>query len=379
MDFNRVLDLKNLLSQKSYFLFGPRATGKTTLIRKQLKNSTFLIDLLHSDTRLKLLQQPALLRELVNAQNKKWIVIDEIQKIPDLLDEVHSLIEEKKYHFLLTGSSARKLKRGAANLLAGRARTAQFFPLVSAEIPQFDLKQFLRLGGLPFVYHSSDPWGDLKAYIETYLNEEIQSEGLIRNLGHFSRFLTVAASMHGNLVNFASLASDTMVSESTVKGYFEVLKDTLLGSLLETFKESKKRKAIQTAKFYFFDIGVVHALLDIREVPEKTELFGRALESWVLQELRAYHSYRRTYLPLTFWRSVNGQEVDFCIGNEIAIEVKSKSNLLNKDLKSLIALKEENIFKKYYIVSLDPMERVAQNIRCLYWKTFIEKLWTDQL
>ncbi len=379
MSIKRLLNLESLIQKKSFFLFGPRATGKTTLIKETLREPNYqLINLLNSDMRLKLLQRPSLLPELLEP-GKKGYIIDEIQKIPELLDEVHSLIQEKKYHFLLTGSSARKLRRGHANLLAGRARTAHFFPLCYPEISSFDLMKRLTIGGLPEVFLSEDPYDDLKAYIDTYLKEEIMAEGLVRNIGGFARFLTVSAQMSGQLLNYAAVGSDAMVSESTVRGYYQILSDTLLGEALEPWVQSKKRKAIQTVKFYLFDTGVTHALLDIRQLSEKTDAFGKAFEAWIYSEIKAYLSYRRKHERLTYWRSVSDHEVDFCIGETVAIEAKAKRNTAERDLSGLRALAEEKIFKKYILVSLDPIESRNDGIFRMHWKKFIERLWNDEI
>lgn len=377
MDFNRTLDLHALVEKKSHFLFGPRSTGKSTLIRQTLPNYQ-IIDLLDSNTRLRLLQRPADLKNMLRS-DATGFVIDEVQKIPELLDEVHWLIENKKFRFLLTGSSARKLKRGAANLLAGRARTANLFPLTYNEIPDFNLERALSFGLLPSIYNSDDPWDDLKAYVDNYLKEEVLEESLVRNLGNYSRFLFTAATQSGQLLNYSAVASDAQLSEGTVRSYYQILSDTLIGDVLEPWRESKKRKAIQTAKFYYFDIGVTHALLDIRTLPPHSDTYGRAFEAWILMELKAYISYRRLHKKLTYWRSVNKQEVDFCIGNEIAIETKIKRNVSSRDLIGLRALKEEKVFKKYYLVSFDPIETNNDGIQCVFWKNFIEALWANKI
>lgn len=381
MRYQRILNLSELLSKKSFFLFGPRATGKTHLIRDQLTNQAYLIDLLKSDLYLRLSQNPSDLEFLLaspSAQNK-IAVIDEIQKVPQLLDEVHRLIEEKGMRFLLTGSSARKLKRGQANLLAGRAWSASLFPLCSREIPNFDLDRYLRFGGLPAIYASSDPEEELNAYVQTYLKEEIMAEGLIRKLPPFSRFLKSAALSNGQQLNFTALGNDCQVAPSTVREYYSILEDTLLGFLLEPWAESKKRKAVQTAKFYFFDTGVTHALAGIKTIDRNSDIYGGSFEQFLGMELKAYLSYRRSQDPLRFWRTTHGFEVDFLIGDHTAIEVKSSRRVSSSHLKGLKALQAEGIFKKYYLVSHDPVEAKRDDISFMPWTTFLKKLWDGAL
>jgi predicted AAA+ superfamily ATPase len=380
--FNRTLDLKSALEKKSHFLFGARGSGKTSLIQSTFESSESIlhINLLKTDLKLRLIEQPSLLRSWIAERPKiKTVIIDEIQKVPDLLDEVHLAIEEKKIHFLLTGSSARKIKKGAANLLGGRARILNLNPLCSAEIPDFNLTRYLNHGGLPAIYLSDDPYDDLQAYIQSYLNEEIASEALVRNLIPFTRFLKTSSLMHSNLINYAALASDAQINETTVRSYFEILSDTLIAKTLEPWTQSKKRKAIQTSKFYFFDIGVLHALLNIREVNEKTETYGRAFESFIFQELTSYNQYKRLHLPFTYWRSVNKQEVDFCLGEKLAIEVKAKTKISHKDLSGLKAIHEEGVFKKLIVVCMEPLPRKIGNIEVLPLKLFLDRLWGGDL
>ncbi len=381
-NYIRQLDLTTLLEKKSFFLLGPRATGKSYLIRHQLASQAVLFDLLRSDFYLKLSSAPWELEALIDAQlskQKKVIVIDEIQKIPGLLDEVHRLIEERKFRFLLTGSSARKLKRGHANLLAGRAWTASLYPLSFSELPYFNLDHYLHFGGLPAVYDSDNPKEELNAYVQNYLREEIQAEGLVRKLPSFSRFLTTAALMNGQLLNFSQLASDVAVPASTVREYYSILEDTLIGFSLEPWTKSKKRKAIATAKFYFFDTGVVNALTQTQLLERNSDLYGRRFEHWVGMELRSYLGYRRRQEPIHFWRSTHQHEVDFVIGSHTAIEVKATRKVTAQDMKGLNAIKEENLFKQLILISQDPIETKHDKILCLHWKTFMTKLWEDAL
>lgn len=371
MNFERRLNLRDLMKAKSHFLFGPRGVGKTTLIRETLSKDYQVISLLKGEDRIRLLENPSNLRRMIDP-NKKGIVIDEIQKIPDLLDEVHALIEEQKIKFLLTGSSARKLKRHSANLLGGRARVLELFGITHAESQSIPLETKLKWGTLPSVLLSEDPWEDLKAYTDAYLKEEIEEEAAVRNLGQFVRFLKVAALQSGELLNYAAVANDAGVAETTVRSYFEILRDTLIGYALEPWRESKKRKAIQTVKFYLFDPGIQRALLDRKSFDRNSTEFGTALENWILHELRAYRSYHRTHAPLSFWRSTAQHEVDFCLGDQIAIEVKSTQRLTDRHFHGLKALQEEKIFKRFIMVSFDSSTRNWDGgIECFPVETFL--------
>ena len=379
MKFQRELNLLKLLEKKSFFLFGPRSTGKSYLIQQQLAQQALVLNLLKSDLFLRLQENPTHLENLILAESKKpkFVVIDEIQKIPELLDEVHRLIEEKKIFFLLTGSSARKLKRGHANMLAGRAWKAELFPLCWHEIPDFRLDHYLRFGGLPHIYPSKEPEEELDAYVTIYLKEEILQEGLIRKIPPFSRFLKAAALSNGSLLNFAQVGSDCGVPPATVREYYSILEDTLVGFFLEPWAQSKKRKAIQTAKFYFFDTGVTHMMSGTKTLDRNSNLYGTSFEQFIAMELRACLSYQRIKEPLTFWRSTHGFEVDFLVGDHTAIEVKATNKVTAKDLKGLKALSEEKKFKNYYLVSQDPIASKTGEITLLPWEIFLKKLWVD--
>ena len=379
MELQRILNLPNLLSRKSFFLFGPRATGKSTLIKQQLSASATVIDLLDSRLYLRLLNSPHDLESIIHSDNKSGIVvIDEIQRVPELLNEVHRLIENKKLTFLLTGSSARKLRRGKANLLAGRVWEARLFPLTWKEIPDFNLERFLRYGGLPPVYLSKYPDEELGAYVNTYLKEEIMAEGLIRKLPPFSRFLHAAALLNGEMINFSKLADDCQVPPSTVTEYVGLLEDTLVGFLLPAWTESTKRKAISTGKFYFFDPGITHTLAGTQTLDRNSNLYGKSFEQFIGMEIRAYLSYKRRKLQFSYWRSTHGYEVDFLVGRETAVEVKASQKISQRDFKGLKALEEEKIFKNYILVSQDPINTRDNNFQALYWKKFLDNLWAGK-
>ena len=304
----RALELAALLEKKSYFLLGPRQTGKTTLIRNQLPGAV-VYDLLDSSVFLALSQDPSRLAEELSPDTK-LVAIDEIQRLPELLNEVHRLIEQRGVRFLLTGSSARKLRRGGVNLLGGRARTRYLHPLTWAELGEhFDLARAIAAGTLPSIYFSDDAAADLIAYTGTYLQQEVVAEGATRNVPAFSRFLKVAALCNGTIVNFTNVSNDAQVPRTTVYEYFEILKDTLLLFELPAWRRSVRRKPIASSKYYFFDVGVVGALQG-RQVCPGTPEFGAALETWLMHELTAYSDYRSGE-PLRYWRSTSGFEVDF--------------------------------------------------------------------
>ncbi|MCB0319207.1 MAG: ATP-binding protein, partial [Bdellovibrionales bacterium] len=365
MEFQRILNLPNLLKKKSFFLFGPRASGKSYLINKQLPKAK-VYDLLHAPTFARLSRAPTLLQE--ESKENELIVIDEIQKLPKLLDEVHRLIENSSRTFLLTGSSGLKLRKGGANLLAGRAWEAQLFPLVSKEIDHFDLNRYLLVGGLPSIYPSEEPFEELFAYTSTYLKEEIQAQAAVRKFEPFVSFFDLIASKVSEEVNFQSLAEDCGVSPKSIRNYLQLLDDTLVAFLLPPYKKTKQRKATSRAKFYFADIGIGNSLSNITSLSDATEHYGECFEQFIILELRAYLSYTRRREQLFFWRSQSGLEVDIVLGDKLAIEVKSTKHVQTKHLKGLKAFREEGLVKDYIIVSRDPEERLVDGIRVLPWQ-----------
>lgn len=383
MDYiNRNVDLCKILENKSLFLFGPRQTGKSSFIKNQLMNNDIAMfwTLLDGRLRLKVLADPSILRQEVEVRNLRdcIIIIDEIQKCPELLDEVHFLIEERNLRFLLTGSSARKLRNSGVNLLGGRATQRHFHPFNFAEIgnhPNYNLSYIFEHGLLPSMFLSSDIEEDLSAYVDTYLTEEIAAEGFSRNIPNFARFLTVASVSNSQLINYTNIASDSQVPVQTVKQWFQVLEDTLLGYQVESFTKTKKRKAITTSKFYFFDIGIARALRNIPVPKENTTEFGEYFEHLICMELKSWIDYKHPRSKLTYWRSTSNMEVDFCIDEEIAIEVKSSSNVTEKHLKGLKALREEGIFNRYVVVCQEEHPRIIDGIEILPWKYFFEELW----
>ena len=371
----RVLNLPSLLQRKSHFLFGPRQTGKTSLIRHSLKGVR-TYDLLDNSLYLSLSQDPGRIAQEISPRDK-IVVVDEIQRLPVLLNEVHRLIEERGLRFLLTGSSARKLRRGGVNLLGGRARTKYMHPLTYRELGnQFNLFKAVERGLLPSIYLSDDPHADLQSYTGSYLQQEIVAEGVTRNVPAFSRFLKVAALCNGTVVNFTNVSNDAQVPRTTVYEYFEILKDTLLLYELPSWRKSRKRKPLTSSKYYFFDVGVV-ATLQGRQFRPGTPEFGEAFETYLLHELVSCRDYTSGE-PLSYWRSTSGFEVDFILGDHTAIEVKAKENLSGRDLKPLRVLAEEKKLKRYLCVSLEPRRRNLENLTILPFREFLEALWSGE-
>lgn len=363
---------------RSAFLWGPRKVGKTHWIHAHLAGKgTTLIDLLETDTFAEYASRPALLRE-------RWkgglTVIDEIQKLPPLLDEVHWLIERRKAAFVLTGSSARKLRRGHANLLGGRAWRYEMGPLSASEVQGFDLERALISGLLPPHLLSSAPERDLRAYVADYLKEEIAAEARLRDVPAFAEFLRVAALTSSELVNYTNVAREAGVSAKVVRGYFEILEDTLLGARLPAWKRARDRRMIQTEKFYLFDVGVANYLARRKPVLGSPD-FGKSFEHWVLMELQNYRRYRDPELDLRFWRTSTGLEVDFVLGDmQAAIEVKGSARVHEGDLGGLRALRASQRVKHALVVSLEKEPRKLEGgLEVLPWRVFVERLWGDEL
>jgi len=328
----------------------------------------------------RLARRPKLLSEETGPA-EPLIVIDEIQKLPSLLDEVQRLMETRGLRFLLTGSSARKLRRGGVNLLGGRAREAQLHPLASPEIPDFDLLTYLNRGGIPRIFSSTEPHEDLRSYANLYLREEIQAEALVRRVEQFARFMDVIALQNGEELNYQNLSSDCGVPARTLHNYLQILEDTLLGFPMHAFRATKKRKAISRSKFFLFDVGVTNALAQRAEIRPRSELFGKCFEHFLILEIRAYLSYRRLThrRAMSYWRSTSGYEVDCVLGDRIALEFKSSDCVSERHLRGLKALREEGLVRDYAVVSMDPEPRRVDGITIHPWRSFLSALWADQL
>lgn len=352
---------------QSAFLWGPRKTGKTTYLRSAFPGS-LVYDLLQTDLLLELAKRPSLLREQLLAadanQLKAPIIIDEVQKVPQLLDEIHWLIENEGLRFILCGSSARKLKRGKANLLGGRAWRYEMYPLVSTEVEGLDLLRALNRGMIPAHYQQTEYNRSLQAYIRDYLKEEVFDEGLARNIPAFSRFFDAVGFSHGELTNYANIARDCGVDGKTVKEYYQILVDTLLGTMIEPFKRRPDRQVITKAgKFYLFDVGVAGAITQRRIAQERGEQFGRAFEHFILMEILAHRSYKELGYDVNFWRTKSGLEVDFILGRgEVAIEVKGSSRIESSDLRPLKAFLQEYRPAKALVVCNERLPRVHEEI-----------------
>ena len=382
--FNRALDLP-IPGTETFFLWGPRQAGKTTLLRQRYPDARWT-DLLKSDEFRRYITHPELLRQEIEAEGAytgRQVVIDEVQKVPTLLDEVHWLLENRGVHFALCGSSARKVRRGAANLLGGRALRYELRGLTSSEIgADFDLDRMLNYGYLPRMYEAARPRRLLDAYVADYLREEVAAEGLVRNLPAFADFLDAAALSDGEMVNFTNIARECGVSSPTAKGYFGILEDTLLGRWLPAYRRRRKRRLTIAPKFYFADVGVVNRLARRGEMSPGSPLYGKAFENWVFHELGAFVSYRDIDAELSYWRLPSGIEVDFVLGDmDVAIEAKSSARVTRNHLKGLRTIIDEHPeIRRRIVVCLEPRARRTEDgIDILPAKTFAQRLWTGNL
>lgn len=361
---------------ESVFLWGARQTGKSTLL-KMLFPDVRYIDLLKSDEFARYNRRPALLREELSLlPENELVIIDEIQKLPALLDEVHWLISNHHIRFILSGSSARKLRRSGVNLLGGRAIRKHLYPFVSAEVPDFDLIRACNNGMLLRHYLVENPISRLHAYVGDYLQQEIKAEALTRSLSVFTRFMEVAALSNGEILNYNNIASECGVSAPTVKEYFSILEETLIGYTIPAFTRNVKRRVVQSPKFYYFDVGVANFLLKRANLTPGSPEFGHAFEHFILQELIAYIGYFRPLQTLSYWRTSSGYEVDAIIGNaEVAIEIKSSDEVQSHHTKGLKAFSEEFPECRLIIVSLDKYPRQMNNVEVYPASDFLTKLW----
>jgi predicted AAA+ superfamily ATPase len=374
----------DLPPQQSAFLWGPRKTGKSTYLKTQFPDS-LVYDFLKTDLFLEFSKRPSLLREQIFAKDEDAIsspiILDEVQKVPQILDEVHWLIENKRLSFIMCGSSARKLKRGKANLLGGRAWRYEMFPFVSAELGELDLLRALNRGLIPIHYFQDTYKKSLRAYTQDYLKEEVFDEGLTRNIPAFSRFFDAMGFSHGELTNFSNIARECGVDSKTVKEYYQILKDTLLGDFIEPFKKQQNRQVIsRTAKFYLFDVGVAGTITKRHVRQEKGVDFGNAFEHFILMEIKAHNSYYEIDYEINFWRTKSGLEVDFILGGgEIAIEVKGAGSIQNKDLRPINAFIETYAPRKALVVCNEQEERLVGQVRITPWRKFLRDLWNGKI
>jgi len=370
--------IEKALASKSVLLLGPRQTGKSSLIREELAPDR-VFNLLDQSTFLQISRRLSSLRESLRPEDK-LIVIDEIQKLPQLMDEIHLMIEEQKKRFLLTGSSARKLRRSYTKLMGGRTRSIYMHPLIHRELGKdFDLARVLSYGCLPHVWLSPEPFAELVDYVGDYLQQEILAEAVTRGIDQYSRFLTQIATATTQILNIDGLSRDSQLAPSTTRRYLEILSDTMVATQIDPWQAGKKRKAITSTKLLFFDVGVVNALLEIDGYNPRSNDAGWQLEQYIGQELLAYCDYSDRNIKLNFWRSTDKCEVDYVLGDAVAIEVKHTASVTEKDLKGLTAIHAEGKWRHKIVVSRDPIPRRIGDIDILPVEEFLQRLWNNDL
>ena len=382
--YNKSLNKRYLTLEEakndSVFLWGARQAGKSTLLKSLFPDARYY-DLLKNEEFVRLNQHPEYLRqELSDHPQGELVIIDEVQKIPALLDEVHWLITNRNIRFILCGSSARKLKRGNANMLGGRALRTVLFPFVSAEISNFNLDHALNHGMLPRHYLIENPSRRIEAYISNYLIEEIKAEALTRNLATFNRFMEIAAISCGEQLNFNNIASECGVSSPTIKEYFTILEDTMLGYMIPAFRKKAKRRLVMSPRFYYFDIGITNFLLKRNRLTQGSPEYGKAFEHFIILELVAYLEYTNSRAELTYWRTSSGLEVDAVLGDaNVAIEIKSAREIQNHHLKGLKAFAEEYPGARKILVSNEKYARRVNDIELIPAYPFLEQLWNGSI
>ncbi len=380
--FERKLHLPQEKTE-TFFLWGPRQTGKTTLLRQAYPDA-FWIDLLKAEEYRRYVTRPERMREEIEALvAMPFIVIDEVQKVPKILDEVHWLHEAYGIQFALCGSSARKVKRGAANLLGGRAVRYELRGLTSAELgSDFDLERILNHGYLPRVYEAARPRRLLNGYVADYLKEEVASEGLVRNLPVFSEFLDMASLSDTHPVNYSNIARECGVSSQTVRAYFEILEDTLVARWLPSYRKRPKRRVLRSPKLYFADVGVVGFLARRGRLEPGSELFGNAFENWCFHEISAYNCYAERFANLSYWRLTSGIEVDFVVNDmELAIEAKSSRAVSSHHLKGLrqLAVDHPEVKRRIVLCLEDRPRRTSDGIEIMPYGAFVKSLWRREI
>lgn len=377
--YKRILEIENMLDEGN-FLLGARQTGKSTLLQERFPDS-ICYDLLKSDLRKRFKKNPELLREILEGKPAgTLVIIDEVTKVPELLDEAHWLMVNRGIRFVLCASSARKLKKSSSNTLGGRAVPIPFYPLVSAEIPDFDIYRAVQNGMIPRHYLIDNAWKRIGAYVDLYMKEEIREEALVKDFDAFERFLEVAAISDGEILNYENIATDCGVSAKTVASYFQILYDTLIGYEVPAYRKVIQRKLVQAPRFYYFDVGVANYLLGRRSLKRGTDEFGHAFEHLVIQEIIAYLGYSGSDEKLTYWRTYTGLEVDAVLGDaKVAVEIKSVEEIKTKHRKGLKAFGEEHPECRQIIVSLDKLTRHSNGIDLMYVTDFFNALWKGEI
>ncbi len=377
--YHRIFDIENRLDE-AMFLFGGRQVGKSTLLRERFPKAVY-IDLLKSEIRNRFKRHPEEFREsLLRYPPETLVVVDEIQKVPDLLDEVHWLMVEKGLWFILSGSSARKIKKAGANNLGGRAIPEYLYPLVSAEIPDFDVERAVQNGMIPRHYMVANARNRLRGYIDLYLKEEIAEEALVQNIDDFTRFMEVAAIMDGEILNYEKVASDCEVSANTVKSYYQILVDTLLGFEVPAYRKVIKRKLYKASKFYYFDVGIANYLTGRHHLAPKTPEYGHAFEHLVMQEIRAYLGYTGSEETLSYWHTYEDLEVDAVIGDaRVAIEIKSTDHVDHDNKKGVMEFAKEHTDTKQILFSRDRISRRSGDVDLYYVTDFFKAIWAGEI
>jgi uncharacterized protein len=382
--------IASLSKNQSFFLFGARGTGKSTLLRSlpQFRDCLYIDLLKPSQEEIYSIDPEALIRQTQNFTSKDWVVIDEVQKCPRLLDVVHSLIEEKKIRFALTGSSSRKLKRGGANLLAGRAVIFSMFPLTSFELQnKLSLLEILNWGTLPKILEFSTDLEKnryLKAYVHTYLKEEIQVEQVVRKLEPFRLFLPIAAQMDGQILNYSRIAKDVGADHKTIASYYQILVDTNLGFFLDSYHKSVRKVQHETPRFYFFDTGVKRALEQQINVPltPKTTAYGNAFEAWFINECMRYNSYYELDFSFSYLRTKDDAEIDLIIETPqkktFLIEIKSATKIEADHLKHIVSFKKDFVGAEFICACDIPKKELRDGIQILPWREALKKIFPHQ-
>ncbi|MBQ0093513.1 MAG: ATP-binding protein, partial [Bacteroidales bacterium] len=364
--YKRLFDIEKQLDE-AMFLFGARQVGKSTLLQERFEDAVYY-DLLLPNIRKSFKRNPELFKEALSSKPAGTLVIvDEIQKVPELLDLVHWLMVNKGLRFILSGSSARKLKKSGANTLGGRAQPRTLFPLVWPEVSDFQIDKAVQNGMIPRHYLADDATDRLEAYVDVYIKEEILDEASVQDIDAFERFMEVAAISDGEMLNYSNIATDCGVSAKTVKSYYQILYDTMLGYEIPAYRKVIKRQIVQAPKFYYFDVGLSNYLMGRHNLKRGSDDYGHAFEHFVMQEIIAYKGYCRRKNELSYWHTYNGKEVDAVIGDaEVAIEIKSCEQVKTKHKAGLKAFKEEHPECRLILVSLDPITRVSGDKELIY-------------